>query len=301
MKQRQEIVFYDRYEETLRKEEIFGESALRWTYETRLGRCLLETAIRRPWFSRLYGIWADCSCSAREVAPFIEQFGLDPSEFLDPPESFRSFNEFFSRRLRPEARPISPAPDALVFPADGRHLFLPEISEESTIYAKGQRLAVAELLGDEELASRFAGGSALLSRLCPTDYHRFHFPLAGRPGKPREIEGSLYSVNPIALARNLGLVGKNRRRITRIEESSVGSCLYLEIGATNVGGIVETHPPGTKADRGGEKGYFHFGGSMVITLYPPGTIEPDEDLLESSRSGIELYARVGDRFGRLRR
>ena len=140
----------------------------------------------------------------------------------------------------------------------------------------------------------------MISRLCPTDYHRFHFPLGGQCGTPRLINGSLYSVNPIALARSLRYLLENKRRVTEVRHPAIGGYLFLEIGATNVGGIVDTASPGTKVAKGDEKGYFRFGGSMVMTLFPSASFTADDDLATQSAAGIELYARMGDRLGRLR-
>ena len=140
-------------------------------------------------------------------------------------------------------------------------------------------------------------GSALVSRLCPTDYHRFHFPLAGTPCEPALINGPLYSVNPIALSRSLGFIWKNKRRVTVLDQSLVGRYLFLEIGATNVGSIVDTAPENLPVDRGDEKGYFRFGGSMVIVLFPESSFEPSPDLAEHSRQGVELYAKAKDKAG----
>lgn len=298
MPEKQEILFYDRYEGRLRAEAVYGEKPLRWAYETALGRLCLEGIIKRRWFSALYGRWADSPSSRKEIAPFLERFGLDPGEFLDPVESFRTFNEFFFRRLRPETRPLAPGPDTVVFPADGRHLLVPDLSRDATIFAKGRRFDLATLLGDAALGRAFEGGSAVLSRLCPTDYHRFHFPLEGECDQPRLLNGFLYSVSPIALARSLRYLLENKRRVTEVRHPRIGRYLFLEIGATNVGGIVDTASPGP-VEKGGEKGYFRFGGSMVMTLFPPRTFVPVEDLAEQSVSGTELYARMGDRMGRL--
>lgn len=297
MKERQELVFYDRYAGALKPEAIYGERPLRWAYETRVGRLCLEGAIKRPWFSALYGKWADCGCSKKEVAPFIERFELDPDEFAETLEKFRTFNEFFSRKLKPEARPLSPGENDISFPADGRHLFVPNLSESGPVFAKGRSFDLPALLGSRELAEMFEKGSALISRLCPTDYHRYHFPLAGTPGEPGMINGSLYSVNPIALARRLSYLWENKRQVTVVSDSPAGNYLFLEIGATNVGSIVNTAAPKQPVARGTEKGTFRFGGSMVITIFPAGRFQPDEDLAEQSAAGIELYARMGDRAG----
>ncbi len=295
----QALLYYDRYERDLKPEGIYGEKPLRWAYETALGRLCLEGMIKRRWFSRLYGRWADTAGSAKEIAPFIERFGVRTDEFIDHPATFHTFNEFFYRRLKPDARPLATGEKTISFPADGRHFYLPDLSRESHLYAKGQRLKLSRLLGDEALAARFACGSAVLSRLCPTDYHRFHFPLAGECGAPRLINGALYSVNPIALSRRLGYLCENKRRITRVTRPDIGEYLFLEIGATNVGSIVDTCPPGSAVGRGAEKGYFRFGGSMTIIMFPEGVFSPSPDLAAQSAVGIELYARMGDAMGAL--
>lgn len=296
MNETQDLVFFDRYEQRLKTESIYGGKPLRWAYSTALGRICLEAVIKRRWFSALYGRWADCGCSGSEVETFIQRFELDPDEFADPPGTFNTFNEFFHRRLKPSARPLPDSENAIIFPADGRHLLVPDLSKAQAIYAKGQRFDLAQLLGDTGLAARFENGSAILSRLCPTDYHRFHFPLSGKCGTPRLINGALYSVNPIALAGSLARIWQNKRRVTVVTDSPVGDYLFLEIGATNVGTIIDTVDPESVVRRGDEKGFFRFGGSMVITIFPEGTIVPAADLAEQSANGIELYARFGDRM-----
>ncbi len=297
MEQRQELVYFDRYEQSLKAEGIYGEKPLRWAYETKLGKVALESVIKRRWFSALYGKWADCGCSRKEIALFVERIGLDPDEFLAPIESLETFNQFFHRELKPEARPLAPGENTLSFPADGRHLFVPDLSAAGPIYAKGQQFDLASLLGDPELSRQFADGSALISRLCPTDYHRFHFPLGGTPEAPHLINGPLYSVNPIALSQTLDYLWENKRWITTIKDSPIGDYLFLEIGATNVGSKVETASPKTPVQRGDEKGFFRFGGSMVIMIFPAGKFTPAGDLAMQSANGVELYAKVRDQAG----
>ena len=223
MNKRQEIVYFDRYSRRLEREKIYGEGPLRWAYETAPGRFALASLIRHRWFSSLYGRWASSAVSGREIAPFIDRFGVDVTEFADPLESFRTFNDFFSRRLRPHVRPVDPDPASAVFPSDGRHLFIPDLSSLDGIYAKGQRFPLEELLQDDVLVREFAQGSALLSRLCPVDYHRFHFPLGGVRGESRLINGFLYSVSPVALRRRIRYLGENKRRVTTVNRSPVGA------------------------------------------------------------------------------
>ena len=145
---------------------------------------------------------------------------------------------------------------------------------------------------------QFSGGSLLLSRLCPVDYHRFHFPAAGLPGETRLLNGPLYSVNPIALCQNIRILATNKRTLTVLSTETFGDILVLEIGATCVGGICQTFRPGEHVEKGQEKGYFRFGGSSTITIFQRGRIRFDEDLRHHSANQRELYARVGDHLGK---
>ncbi len=290
------IRYFNRHTGKTETEKVYGEGFLRWTYGHPLGAIARWAFVKRPFFSAWYGRRMDRPESAARVAPFIERYGLDPAEFADEPGSFRSFNEFFYRKLRSESRPVDPDEAALVFPADGRHLGFGKASEISRVFVKGQRFDLPTLLGDRDLAERYREGSLVLSRLCPVDYHRFHFPAQGVPGAPRTIDGPLFSVSPIALRKHLSYLWTNRRVITRLETANLGTILLLEIGATCVGGIHQTYSAGNPVAKGGEKGYFSFGGSSTLTLFEPGRVHLAADLVEQSSLGLELYAKVGTRM-----
>ncbi|TWT48106.1 Phosphatidylserine decarboxylase proenzyme [Rubripirellula amarantea] len=294
-----EIVYYDRYRRETCIEEVYGDKFLRWTYGTALGKSALHTLVKRPLFSHWYGWRMDRPVSKDKIAPFIKEFGLDAGEFLREPSEFDNFNQFFFRKLKPEARPIDPDPSSVVFPADGRHLCVPDLSRCEGLFVKGEMFDLAKLLDDDQLAETYASGSLLLSRLCPVDYHRFHFPAAGHAGRTRLINGPLYSVNPIALWQNIQILATNKRCITVLETEAFGDVLLLEIGATCVGGICQTFNEGAMVGKGDEKGYFRFGGSSTILIFEPGRIQFDEDLIQNSQQQRELYARVGDHMGTL--
>ncbi len=297
MKESEGIVYVDRYRGERREEKVYGGLWLRWTYGTAPGTFLLETLVKRAFFSRLFGWRMSRPGSRARIRPFIRDYGLDESEFAEPAETYSDFNAFFSRKLKPEARPLNGGPETAVFPADGRHLVFPDLNAVEGVYAKGQTFSLPELLGDNALAARYAGGSLTVSRLCPVDYHRFHFPCAGTAGRAEEIPGDLYSVSPYALRRRLSFLWRNRRFVTRLDAEHFGQVLYLEIGATCVGSVVQTYPEGGEIGRGQEKGYFQFGGSCVILLFEPGRIRFDDDLVRNSAQGLETYARMGDRLG----
>ena len=147
-----------------------------------------------------------------------------------------------------------------MFPADGRHLGFQDAAETPSIYAKGQTFDLAALLGDAALAVRkYRHGAIVCSRLCPVDYHRFHFPVAGTPSAGRLINGFLYSVGPFALAPPEDrLPWQNKRKVVTLRTEKFGDVLLVPVGATMVGGIVETFTPGAPVEKSAEMGYFRF-------------------------------------------
>jgi phosphatidylserine decarboxylase len=291
------IRFYNRYTKTVEVERVFGERWVRLAYENPGGRFFVWLLARRALFSKWYGRKMNKPESALRIVPFIAEYNINVDEFVKSPFDFRTFNEFFYRALKPEARPIVPGDDIAVFPADARHLAFQDIQAAAGFYVKGAKFSFAELLGDDGVAEKFAGGAMLISRLCPVDYHRFHFPVGGTPGEPRLIEGWLHSVSPVALRRRLRYLIENKRIVTLIESRVFGTVAMVEVGATNVGSIQQSFVPGRAVAKGDEKGLFAFGGSCVVTVFQHGRIRFDDDVLASSAQHMETYARMGDRLG----
>jgi phosphatidylserine decarboxylase len=290
------IEFYNRATQQVETEDVYGEGFLRWAYGNPLGRLSVAVAVKRLWFSRWYGWRMDRAKSRQKVQPFLDSFGVDPNEFAEPVDSYRTFNEFFYRRLKPVARPIDHARETAVFPADGRHLAIANVDAAEQFYIKGQSFDLAKFVGNAELAEAFAGGSMLISRLCPVDYHRYHFPVAGEAGAARVLDGTLRSVSPLALRRQLSILWENRRARTLVQSPEFGQVLVMEVGATCVGGMHSTFMPGA-VSKGADKGYFSFGGSCVTTIFQKGTIRLDSDLLAQAAQGREVYAKMGERCG----
>jgi phosphatidylserine decarboxylase len=298
------IRYYDRYERALKTENIYGEKWLRFGYENAMGGFFIWLLARRAFFSRWYGWKMNKKESALRVLPFIADYNINVDEFEKSPFDYKTFNEFFFRALKPEARPIASGDNVAVFPADGRHLAFADLDQADGFYVKGKTFSLAELFGEDglpeaqrELARKFAGGAMLISRLCPVDYHRFHFPVSGAPGDSRLINGWLYSVSPVALRRNVHRLVENKRVITLIESPQFGTVASIEVGATNVGSIRQSYIPGRAIAKGAEKGFFAFGGSCVITVFQRGRIQFAADVLEQSTQWIETYARMGDALG----
>jgi len=290
------ITYLNRYTGELETEQVYGEGFLKWAYGNPLGKIALHSFIKRPFFSKWYGRRMDHPKTKEKIAPFIKDYKMNAYDFLDTPDTYKHFNEFFYRKLKPEARPISDSP--IVFPADGRHLGFANVEDISGVFIKGQQWDLKKLIADETLYKEFAGGSLVLSRLCPVDYHRYHFPLAGVPGETVMINGPLFSVSPIALRQNLDYMWQNKRTRTVLETPNHGKVLIMEIGATCVGSIHQTYKAGETIEKGAEKGYFAFGGSSTITIFQKNQVTLDPDLLENSAKQQELYAKMGDSMGK---
>jgi phosphatidylserine decarboxylase len=298
------IQFYNRYTRRIETEQVFGEGWLRFAYDNPAGRFFVWAVARRALFSQFYGAKMNNPVSALRILPFIYKYNIDSDEFAKSPFDYKTFNEFFFRALKPGARPIAAGETVAVFPADGRHLAFPHVEQAPGFYVKGATFTLAELFGEASLpenertlARMFAGGSVLISRLCPVDYHRFHFPVSGVPAESRRIDGWLYSVSPVALRRNLRYLVANKREVTLVDSPQFGQVAMVEVGATNVGSIRQTFIPGRAITKGDEKGMFAFGGSCVITIFQRDRIRFDADITAQSTQHLETYAKMGDRLG----
>jgi phosphatidylserine decarboxylase len=218
---------------------------------------------------------------------------VDLTEVEKPVEAYASLDEFFSRRLRPGARPVDTNADHLVSPCDGRALAWPRLDGHELV-VKNTRTGIPALVGEPSAAAEFENPAVLLVRLAAADYHRCHFPADGVAASPRPAGARLHSVHPIALERGAPSFA-NYRIVTRLETETFGPLLIIEVGALTVGSIVQTFAPG-RVSRGQEKSYFRFGGSALLMLARSGRIVFDEDLVSATRDGLESRVRVGSRI-----
>ena len=278
-------------------EMIPAEGALRWFYETRLGRRMSTPIFALHVISRAVGWWQQRRWSTRHIEAFAARFGVDLREVEVPSGGFASFNDFFTRRLRPGARSFSQEAHVLCAPADGRALVFPRLDETADFPVKGAQVRPDTLLGGADRAKAYHGGSAMVVRLAPADYHRFHFCDDAEAEPTHRIPGRLHSVNPIALHRIPQLLAANQRSATLLRSARFGAIMQVEVGAFAVGSIVQTFRPGP-VRRGQEKGFFQFGGSSVVLLFEPETVAFDEDLVQDSRTGLEVRIRAGEQVGR---
>lgn len=289
-----EVRYVNRTSGEVVTETVLGDGALRFAYETLLGRTLWPVLFGSRVVSAFLGRYYDSPRSKSKIAALANLPGCEPAEAEKPWTEYPSFNTFFTRRLKTGARPLG---EGLVSPADGRLLIYPNASLDGAFPLKGARRTLRQVLAlgkDESLP--FAALDIVVVRLAPVDYHRYHFPTdCTVSGSPRVIRGKYHSVNPIALLRYPDVYADNERQITRCE-ASWGTFFIIEVGAFGVGTIKQTFECQTPR-KGDEKGYFKFGGSTVILALPAGKVTFDADLLAYSKEGLETRVRANERIG----
>jgi len=293
------IQYYNRELGKLEEEKVYGDGAVKWMYQTTSGRFLTRLLIR-PLISVFYGYLQSLGFSKFKIPGFIEQFEIKMDEYLPEegrPESdpYSSFNKFFIRRFKDGKRNFEEKPECMPAFSEARYFAYESMNDSETIPVKGKYLGAKALLNSSQWESTFEGGPLLLARLCPVDYHRFHYPDSGKVLDYYKVAGKLHSVNPIALKEFADVFSDNVREVTILETENFGKLAYVEVGAMMVGKIVQS---GDLKDfkRGDEKGYFLFGGSTVIVLGEKGKWIPDNDLLEYTKKGIETYQKIGSKI-----
>lgn len=272
-----------------------GEGMLKFLYHNPLGELALYLVVKRKIVSELYGRMMNTPGSVSKIPKFVEDLDIDMSEALKPLDQFTSFNDFFYRKLKPEARPIG---YGFVSPADAKLLAFENINEVDAFFVKGRKFKLNEYLQNEEVAQKFENAILLIFRLAPNDYHRYHFPYAGYVSESTKIRGSYFSVSPYALHPNFTRVFcENKREYLTLLTEDKGDILISPVGATMVGTIKETFTPNTHVHKGDEMGYFAFGGSTIVVLIEQNRVTIDADLLENTKKGIETAVQMGERIG----
>lgn len=292
-----EPTYWNRAAGRVESERVAGGSLLRFLYSSAAGLWLSDTVLSGHWLSRLAGAYQSLPLSRYAVPGFIRAHAVPMDEFEAGP--FRTFNAFFIRRFRPGARRFCTQATRLPAFVEGRYLAYAASEPAQPLPVKGHERPPADLLGSTSRAARFAGGPVLVARLCPADYHRFHYPDDGSTLETRRIGGRLHSVSPIALRARPAVLATNERVVSILRTAHFGRLAYVEVGALCVGRIVQTHPTDKPFRRGDEKGYFLFGASTVIVFGEAGCWTPDEDLLKQTARGLETLVRLGEPVARV--
>ncbi|WP_417337270.1 phosphatidylserine decarboxylase [Halobacteriovorax marinus] len=295
-----EIQYFNRGNQNVEVEKVYGDAGVKWLYQSSLGKFLSAPLVKAP-ISVLYGALQSFPISRLKVQGFIKNFDIKMEEFLPEEgqtgaDSYSSFNAFFIRKFREGARRINMAKNIMPAFSEARYFGYESITDDKLIPVKGRFLNAKELLANSKWEGTFTDGPLLLARLCPVDYHRFHFPDDGKVLDHYKVGGLYHSVNPIALKEKQDIFSTNIREVTIMETENFGKLAYVEVGAICVGRI-EQSTDLTDFKRGEEKGYFLFGGSTVIVIGEKGKWSPSQDILEYTEKGMETYIQLGDEVG----
>lgn len=255
------------------------------------GRLLLKPLVS-PFVSEIGGAFLDSGISRAFIKGFLRNHSIDMGDYRET--EYRSYNDFFTRRMRPDARRVDRNPEVLISPCDGR-LSVYRIEQDCAFCVKHTLYTAESLLRDHELAVKYAGGYVWLFRLCVDNYHRYVYADTGRVTFPVRIPGVFHTVNPAA-NDHYPIYKENTREYVLLHTERLGTLVQMEVGALLVGKIIN-HVRGSRVLRGWEKGRFAFGGSTVILMTEKGAVCPDQDILENSVRGIETKVKLGERVG----
>ena len=263
-------------------------------YNTRVGRGITSILIK-PAISRVCGNVLDTKLSTIIVPKFCKANNVDLSQYEK--QEFNSFNDFFTRKLKPDARLLAQGDDILISPCDAKLTIFP-ITNDSRFLIKQGQYTVQSLLRDEKLAKQFEGGILWQLRLSVDDYHRYIYPVSGRRSHERTINGVFHTVQPIAF-EHCPVYKENTRKYCIIKTKEFGTILMMEVGAMMVGRITNHEAVPGYVTRGEEKGYFEFGGSTIILLTQKGAVLPRKNILHRSARGEETRIRQGEKIGKV--
>ncbi|KAJ7765384.1 phosphatidylserine decarboxylase-domain-containing protein [Mycena maculata] len=295
---------------------FYGKEEVRVLHMKEVEKLLKEQSIKE-------GTFYDNPKSVASIPSFIATYKINLDELKKKKiDEYGTFNEFFYRELdlanNPNLRPVDPKVNnelGICSAADCRLTVFPTVEEAQKFWIKGSQFTIPNLLGDSEKASPFNGGSLAIFRLAPADYHRFHSPIDATIGEIVDIPGQYYTVNPQAVNEpGFDVFSANKRSVLYLTHKATGTPVaFVAIGALLVASIAWTN--GRKeageavktVNKGEELGYFAYGGSTVVAVFPPGAVAFDEDLVKysagdypKSEGPIETVVKVGNSLGQFK-
>ena len=260
-------------------------------YGNLIGRCFVKI-LTMPWISKLGGAVLSTRLSALAIPSFIRNNQIDMSQFEDV--KYRNYNEFFMRKIKPEARVVDMDENHLISPCDCKLTVLP-VEKDGRFMIKQTSYTLQSLLKDEKEAEHYLGGTLCIFRLTVDDYHSYCYVDDAEVIRKAQIPGILHTVNPIA-NDVYPIYKENTREYCVLFNKKLKRHLMMEVGALMVGKIVN-HPTDSQVRRAQEKGHFMFGGSTVIMVFEKGAVNIDKDILENSENDIETVVRYGMKIG----
>ena len=268
------------------------DKSLNFLYNNSLGRIILKV-ITLPFVSSVVGAYMNSRLSKGRISKFIKSNNIDMEEYEKVP--YKSFNEFFTRKIKKEKRPFPTDSSILFSPCDGK-LSAYKITRGTVLPVKGSTYTIGQLLNNDKLAKSYEGGYCLVFRLAVDDYHRYCYIDSGEKEENIKIKGRLHTVQPIAL-NLMPVFIQNSREYTVLHTENFGDIVQIEVGALCVGKI-KNHHQRCKFKSGEEKGMFLFGGSTIILLINKDRAVIDEEFFINTQNNLETVVKMGQPVGR---
>lgn len=285
------MIFND-FREGIEIDENNTNSFMKFMYKSALGRLLLKP-VTAVWVSKASRLFLDSRFSKPMIDKYVKEYDIDLSQCEK--SSFKSFNDFFTRKLKPGFRSFDMTPNVLCSPCDSK-LTVYKIDEDSVFEIKDVSYTVAELLRSNKLAQKYNHGWCFIYRLSPNDYHRYSYIDNGVKTKNYYIKGVLHTVQPIAV-NHVKVFKQNCREFCLLRTENFGDVIQMEVGALCVGKISNLHEK-HKYRRGEEKGMFQFGGSTIIQLFEKDAVMPDSDIFINTIEDKETPVKLGEHVGK---
>lgn len=269
---------------------IIKESKINiFLYTTKVGRIILKIIVL-PFISKIVGLYQNTGLSKKMIPKFIKKNHINMNDYEKT--EYKSFNDFFTRKIKEGKRKIDADKYNLISPCDAK-LKVYKLNKDNVFNIKNSKYSLNDLI-DNVSNINFDNGYALVFRLCVDDYHRYSYIDNGYQENNNYINGVLHTVRPIA-TNNLNVFTQNERCFTILHTGNFGDIYQIEVGALMVGKIVNEHD-NYEFYKGEEKGYFKFGASTIILII--NNVDIDEDILVNSKNDIETIVKLGEKIGR---
>jgi len=293
------------------------DKLLHFLYHDPFGK-VLRYMMTKPWLSKLVGIFCNLRISTvlipSQIKNFKRHYAIDMNDFKQK-IFYDSYNDFFTRKLADiSKRPFATAIDslygfdrAICSPADS-YVTAVQLKDESTTFkVKGAEFTLEKFVASEPLAKLYKGGTVVVFRLAPHHYHRYHFPFECFAAKPQKIRGIYESVNPVTYgthAKTQVLHVNERRLVHLYSKKNEQHVLMIPVAALFVGAMHFTfhtdnplYNPFLECSKGAEVGYFEFGGSTVVLVFKPKSMQINQEILAHSCDGKEIEVKAGQQIG----
>ena len=280
---------YNRETKDYYEQKESGDLGLRFLYNTILGRLILKFLVGKK-VSVMSGKYNDSKHSLKKIKKFVEKNKINMDDFIE--EDYKNFNDFFTRTIKEEKRPMTKNPKRFISPADSKVLAY-DITDDLMLTIKGSTYSLNELVNNEEDLSEFKNGKCLVFRLCVDDYHHYCYPDSGKLLKYNIIDGKLHTVRSISSKYKIYKV--NQREYSILETENFDKIVYIEVGAMMVGKIVNNVQE--EFTKGAEKGYFKLGGSTIVILLKENELILDKDIINNSKKDIETQVKYRETIG----